>query len=1099
MRLEQLEAGTVESVRLVIEVDELPAELARGAEIAVVRPDGDEEVFVRAGRVVAAAHGATRRDRRRIDAICATGLPRLTWVLEAYGPSRELLIQAHTFAGRLQGGLSLVLDDRAIDDAARVSGVRRSARAVQDWLTDECLLAARAGDETGVRERAFLGAGTGRGLEDAFTVHGRTLRLEVRRQVSKDGQARHVVMRVIRGRGREDPGRLFLTEGAITFVDGTAASIPRSDIQAQLAQLGVESGGVIDLWKRWHSTEAEAILQRARAFGAIPYVRVDAIAEHQRVFTIAEAGHERLVESLRDEELECAATPPPILSNPAVTWEEYEQQAHGGRPFVGKVVMIERREGLIVLRRAVGGELPPPDKGVLFASILGDRTRLRRQREAAEAIGTGTNPMRQLGLLIEDRDALLGRAGTSKLGRAARRKVFGARGPTPKQEAAIRMALNTPDVALIQGPPGTGKTTVINALVEQLNELGDSSDGVDQILLSGFQHDAVENAIARMSVNGLPAIKFGSRSGSVDEEDAADADIDRWCQERAEQLRKKVSPRSPSALVRAIEDMVEGYLLAPLPRAATAELLGRIATQVCGQISAELSERMRGLERELAARDDTRGADHSELVRRIRALRTTAVSFADDGPITARRLLQILAVEDEVSAEVVALLERAAAWHTAEVPPFLGELAAGRRRLLRANATDAFPDAQPRLREDVARILAEVRDALAAKPVGSQDAIEEAAAELLAAYEGDPDLVRRSILAYMAVAGATCQQSKRLFTTERGEEPYQTVIVDEAARANPLDLFIPIAQAARRIVLVGDHRQLPHILDRQLELELEWALRKDASPAAERTKELLGRSLFQQLFENLARRQAQGEGMRVITLDEQFRMHPTLGDFVSREFYAPHGEGFRSPLPAAAFAHDLPGYPGPAAWLDVGRAAHGTEEPGQSKSRPAEAKAIARELARLIDAPAGATLNFGIITFYSAQVDSINEELRKRGFIDDHDHVVDAYRDLVRPGQKRVDRLKVGTVDAFQGMEFDVVFLSMVRCNGAPDRDELERRRKYGHLMSPNRLCVSMSRQQRLLVVAGDPGMLREPNAETAIGPLVRFHALARELGGAVR
>ena len=148
-------------------------------------------------------------------------------------------------------------------------------------------------------------------------------------------------MRVVRGRGREDPGRLFLAEGAIAFVDGSAGATQPTDIQAQLAQLGVESGGVVDLWKRWHATEAESILQRARAFGAIPYVRVESIADHRRVFTIAEAGHERLLESLRDEELECAAAPPPILLNPAVTWEQYEQEALGGRPFVGKVVQIE--------------------------------------------------------------------------------------------------------------------------------------------------------------------------------------------------------------------------------------------------------------------------------------------------------------------------------------------------------------------------------------------------------------------------------------------------------------------------------------------------------------------------------------------------------------------------------------------------------------------------------------------------------------------------------------------------------------------------------------------------------------------------------------
>lgn len=111
-----------------------------------------------------------------------------------------------------------------------------------------------------------------------------------------------------------------------------------------------------------------------------------------------------------------------------------------------------------------------------------------------------------------------------------RQKVFGSRSPTPTQEEAIRVALNTPDIALIQGPPGTGKTTVIVAIVERLQEIWDTSGGVQgRLLLSGFQHDAVENAIQRMSVNGLPAIKFGNRPNSMDG-DRVDMIISRWSQ-----------------------------------------------------------------------------------------------------------------------------------------------------------------------------------------------------------------------------------------------------------------------------------------------------------------------------------------------------------------------------------------------------------------------------------------------------------------------------------------------------------------------------------------------------------------------------------------
>ncbi len=78
----------------------------------------------------------------------------------------------------------------------------------------------------------------------------------------------------------------------------------------------------------------------------------------------------------------------------------------------------------------------------------------------------------------------------------------------------MRVALNTPDIALIQGPPGTGKTTVIAAIIERLSEIADSSHGVaGNFLITGFQHSAVENAMARLLVNDLPAIKFGRPSG----------------------------------------------------------------------------------------------------------------------------------------------------------------------------------------------------------------------------------------------------------------------------------------------------------------------------------------------------------------------------------------------------------------------------------------------------------------------------------------------------------------------------------------------------------------------------------------------------------
>jgi hypothetical protein len=88
------------------------------------------------------------------------------------------------------------------------------------------------------------------------------------------------------------------------------------------------------------------------------------------------------------------------------------------------------------------------------------------------------------------------------------------------------------------------------------------------------------------------------------------------------------------------------------------------------------------------------------------------------------------------------------------------------------------------------------------------------------------------------------------------------------------------------------------------------------------------------------------------------------------------------------------------------------------------------------------------------------------------------------------ERIRVGTVDAFQGKEFDVVFLSMTRSNDLPITDNRSLRRKLVTLMLENRLCVAMSRQQRLLIVVGDSGMLRGEVAEQSLAGLVAFRKL---------
>jgi superfamily I DNA and/or RNA helicase len=82
---------------------------------------------------------------------------------------------------------------------------------------------------------------------------------------------------------------------------------------------------------------------------------------------------------------------------------------------------------------------------------------------------------------------------------------------------------------------------------------------------------------------------------------------------------------------------------------------------------------------------------------------------------------------------------------------------------------------------------------------------------------------------YSFAFAATCQQSvNKLMQRQKGitesnddqKIEYEYVIVDEAARVSPRDLMIPMAQG-KRIVLVGDHRQLPHIIDDEVARQME--------------------------------------------------------------------------------------------------------------------------------------------------------------------------------------------------------------------------------------------------------------------------------------
>jgi len=150
------------------------------------------------------------------------------------------------------------------------------------------------------------------------------------------------------------------------------------------------------------------------------------------------------------------------------------------------------------------------------------------------------------------------------------------------------------------------------------------------------------------------------------------------------------------------------------------------------------------------------------------------------------------------------------------------------------------------------------------------------------------------------------------------------------------------------------------------------------------------------------------------------------------------------------------------------------------------------------------TLSFGVISFYSAQVRLILQELERPGIaLRDDDgtlEIAPRWRETTDDRGRRIERLRVGTVDAFQGRQFDVVLLSLTRSSAPAKGDEQAAlRRRYGHLMLENRLCVAMSRQQRLLVAVGDADMVVSEAGARAVPALRSFLDLCRGEHGAYR
>jgi len=510
---------------------------------------------------------------------------------------------------------------------------------------------------------------------------------------------------------------------------------------------------------------------------------------------------------------------------------------------------------------------------------------------------------------------------------------------------------------------------------------------------------------------------------------------------------------------------------------------------------------------------DNQQLGEHEGMRFLRSLRLSKAAFMDDGTSRAADFMEWIKAQEIFIKETDSkILEQAMSWHAGQKLDFLPQLKAVKQQLLKQFTP------RPQLKSTLARedVKLAIQKALTVLQDSSRHSTKDRALiEYLGDLEGNSHLVQEALAEYNLVYGATTGQSEgkiiRRFKSKSGDGKgylqYGTVIVDEAARASPRDLMIPMVQAKDRIILVGDHRQLPHIVDESLLEQMEQDF-EDIEWQGEREQfdQHIKESMFQYLFNRAKQLEKQDGKPRTITLDAQYRSHPLLGQFASDQFYKPYGEGYKSPLPASHFSQQLEGIEDKAAvWIDA-PAMLGKEERSATKSlfRKAEAEQIAKQLKQWIDSDQGKNLSFGVISFYKAQVNEVMKALATYQITEQDEQgnyvIARNYQMLFDSKGKPIEeRIRIGTVDSFQGMEFDVVFLSMVRSQSQSSKFFQERnfsakkqQQVFGHLMSKNRLCVSVTRQKKVLVLVGDSQLIQSPIAKQAVPELQAFYELCK-------
>lgn len=249
---------------------------------------------------------------------------------------------------------------------------------------------------------------------------------------------------------------------------------------------------------------------------------------------------------------------------------------------------------------------------------------------------------------------------------------------------------------------------------------------------------------------------------------------------------------------------------------------------------------------------------------------------------------------------------------------------------------------------------------------------------------------------------------------------FHTVVIDEAGQALEPACWIPLMKA-QKVIFAGDHLQLPPTI---------------------KSNEAAKNGLSTTLLEKSVAFHPEA----VVLLEEQYRMNAVIMGYSSKVFYEDKLQAHPSVADRVLFSNDAP-----LSFIDTAGCGFEEKSEGTSSTNPEEAVFLLKHLAQLTGTLKGLYApdqlpTIAVISPYKQQIVVLKELLANDP-------------DLMAYGT----RLRVNTIDSFQGQERDIVYISMTRSNN----DGI-----IGFLADIRRMNVAMTRAKQKLVVIGDSATL---------------------------